>query len=37
MITLSCSYELTSDIVVKSSKQLDELLNEYHTKAAASA
>ncbi|WP_188456741.1 aspartyl-phosphate phosphatase Spo0E family protein [Virgibacillus oceani] len=29
MITLSCSYGLTADVVVQSSKQLDKLLNEY--------
>lgn len=29
MITLSQSYDMTDDVVVKASKRLDELLNEY--------
>jgi Spo0E like sporulation regulatory protein len=33
MIALSGSYKLTSDVVVETSKKLDNLLNEYQLKA----
>ncbi|WP_099156745.1 aspartyl-phosphate phosphatase Spo0E family protein [Virgibacillus ndiopensis] len=35
MITLSCSQDLTAEVVVQSSKQLDELLNEYYGEVSA--
>lgn len=34
MITLGSSHKLTSDAVVQSSKQLDELLNEYQNETS---
>jgi hypothetical protein len=32
MITLSYSYPMTDDVVVQSSKRLDDLLNQYQNK-----
>lgn len=34
MIKLSYSYPLTSEIVVQTSRKLDELINEYQTNVA---